>query len=46
MHAGGQNQFSESILQLGNGELRSKTDGTDPGLIEVPQGIVEGAKIK
>jgi hypothetical protein len=39
MHAGG-HQFSKSILQRGNVELQSKTDGTDP------EGIVEGAKIK
>jgi len=45
MHAGG-HQFSKSILQLGNVELKSKTDGTDPGLIVIPEGIVEGAKIK
>jgi hypothetical protein len=32
--------FSKSILQLGNVELQSKTDGTDP------EGIVEEAKIK
>jgi len=35
-----------SVLQLGNRELKSKTDGTDPGSIEIPEGIVEGAKIK
>jgi predicted methyltransferase MtxX (methanogen marker protein 4) len=46
MHAGGQHLFSKSILQLGNGELKSITDGTDRGMIEVPEGIVEGVKIK
>jgi hypothetical protein len=46
VHAGGQHQFSKSILQLRNGELNSKTDGTDQGLIEIPEWIVEGAKDK
>ena len=46
MHAGGQHQFSKSILQLGNGEVKSKTDGTEPGLIEIPEGAMEGGKIK
>jgi hypothetical protein len=34
------------LLQLGNGEMKSRTDGTDPGLIEIPEGIMERAKIK